>query len=384
MTNKTKIAFLCSGPPTDKKIWSGTIFKMYEALLQQGFEVEWIPVNRFSHLEARLFLAIEKLHKKIFNRGFNRNHFIVKALSASRKLQKNLKSSDAAIVFAPTTIADIAFLKTNKPILYLNDATFHQLLNYYGGMSGFGWLSKKTTILIEKLALTKSDALVFSSFWAAKHAVDFYKIAENKVNVIKFGSNSTAPEKISDKDYNNEIVFLFLGVEWERKGGQIALDALRILRQRNYPVKLQVVGCVPPVTDNEVMNIIPFLNKNNPAEAQQIFDFLQNSHFMFMPTRADCTPISFCEAASYGLPVISTDTGGVAAVVKSGETGILLPVDANAEQYADQIENLLRNPNQVKRYSLNARKKYEEELNWEVWGIKMAEKINLLLEKRRN
>ena len=54
---------------------------------------------------------------------------------------------------------------------------------------------------------------------------------------------------------------------------------------------------------------------------------------MFMPTRADCTPISFCEAASYGLPVISTDTGGVAAVVEPGETGILLPLNASAEQY---------------------------------------------------
>ncbi|QOW10883.1 glycosyltransferase family 4 protein [Kaistella flava (ex Peng et al. 2021)] len=382
MTKKIKIAFLCSGPLTDKKIWSGTIYQMYQAFLAQDFEVEWVPVNRFSPLESNFFLIIEKFHKKIFNRGFNRNHFLAKAFSASRKLQNNLKPSDADVIFAPTTIADIAFLKTSKPILYLNDATFHQLLNYYDGMSGFGWLSKKTTVLIEKLALQKSDNLVFSSSWAAKHAVDFYKIPENKVNVIKFGSNSTAPQQIADKDYNSEIVFLFLGVEWERKGGQIALDTVKILRKRNYPVKLQVVGCIPPVTDAEVMNVIPFLNKNNPAEAQQIFDFLQNSHFMFMPTRADCTPISFCEAASYGLPVISTNTGGVAAVVESGETGILLPLQANAEEYADEIEILLRDPNQIEKYSLNARKKYEEELNWTVWGKEMGRIVEGLLVKK--
>ena len=375
MTKKTKIAFLCSGPPTDRKIWSGTIFKMYESFLTHNIDVEWIQVNRFTNWESKFFLSIENLHKKIFNRGFNRNHFIAKAFLASKKLQKTLKNSDADLIFAPTTITDLAFLNTDKPIIYLNDATFHQLLNYYGGMSGFGWLSKKTTVFIEKLALQKSDFLIFSSHWAAKHAEDFYQIPKDKIEVIKFGSNTTAPDKIVEKDYSGEITFLFLGVEWERKGGQIALDAIKILRDRNYPVKLQVVGCIPPVKEAEAMNVIPFLNKNNPEEARQIFNFLQNSHFMFMPTRADCTPISFCEAASYGLPVISTDTGGVAAVVEPGETGILLPLNASAEQYADEIEILIQNPEQIRALSQNAREKYEKELNWSVWGEKMSKII---------
>ena len=261
-----KIAFLCSGPPTDRKIWSGTIYKMYESFLAQGFEVEWIQVDRFTTLESKFFLSIENFHRRIFNRGFNRNHFIAKAVSASKKLQKVLKTSDAEVIFAPTTIADLAFLKTNKPIIYLNDATFHQLLNYYGGMSGFGLLSKKTTVFIEKLALQKSNELVFSSQWAAQHAVDFYKIPKEKVHVIKFGSNAQAPDQIVEKEYSGEITFLFLGVEWERKGGQIALDAIKILRQRNYPVKLQVVGCIPPVEETEAMNVIPFLNKNSISQ----------------------------------------------------------------------------------------------------------------------
>ena len=381
MTKKTKIAFLCSGPPTDRKIWSGTIFKMYESFLTHNIDVEWIQVNRFTNWESKFFLSIENLHKKIFNRGFNRNHFIAKAFLASKKLQKTLKKSDVDLIFAPTTIADIAFLKTDKPIIYLNDATFDQLLNYYGGMSGFGWLSKKTTVFIEKLALQQSDFLILSSNWAAKNAEYFYQIPKDKIEVIKFGSNTTAPDKIVEKDYSGEITFLFLGVEWERKGGQIALDAIKILRDRNYPVKLQVVGCIPPVEEAEAMNVIPFLNKNNPEEARQIFNFLQNSHFMFMPTRADCTPISFCEAASYGLPVISTDTGGVAAVVEPGETGILLPLNASAEQYADEIEILIQNPEQIRALSQNAREKYEKELNWSVWGEKMNK---ILLELIKN
>ena len=101
----------------------------------------------------------------------------------------------------------------------------------------------------------------------------------------------------------------------------------------------------------------------------------------FKTTRVDCTPISFCEAASYGLPVISTDTGGVAAVVESGETGILLPLNASSEKYADEIEILIQNPEQIRALSQNAREKYEKELNWSVWGEKMNK---ILLELIKN
>lgn len=369
---KMKIAFLSTSPLENKRHWSGTMFNMYQALLAQGFEIEWIPVGDYTPEQQKLFARIEKLHKAVFNRGFNKNHFWAKAWIASKKTQKRLRKSDADLIFAPTYIAELAFLKTAKPIIYLNDATFHQLLNYYGGMSGFGLLSKKTTVAIERKALKNADQLIFSSDWAARHAVEFYKIPENKVEVVKFGSNAIAPEKISQKDYTGEITFLFLGVEWERKGGDIALRTIQLLHQKGFRVKLLVVGCTPPVEDPSLMEVIPFLNKNNPAEAQKITEILATSHFLFMPTRADCTPISFCEAASYGLPVISTDTGGVSAHVEPQKTGLLLPLEAGPEQYAEAIENLLRNPEETKQMSKAAREKYEQELNWEVWGEKMS------------
>ncbi|TSA49979.1 MAG: glycosyltransferase [Sphingobacteriales bacterium] len=37
-----------------------------------------------------------------------------------------------------------------------------------------------------------------------------------------------------------------------------------------------------------------------------------------VPSRAECYGIVFAEASSYGLPSVSTDTGGVSAVVKEG------------------------------------------------------------------
>ncbi|MBK7121948.1 MAG: hypothetical protein IPH68_03555 [Chitinophagaceae bacterium] len=40
---------------------------------------------------------------------------------------------------------------------------------------------------------------------------------------------------------------LFLGVEWERKGGQIALDTFYALQNNGMQVQLKIIGCQPPL-----------------------------------------------------------------------------------------------------------------------------------------
>ena len=370
---KLKIGFISSAPLEDKRNWSGSMFSIYQSLLKKGYDIVHIKTPVFSSFERKLFIFIENFYQKLFNRGFNTHHFITKSVLASRKIKKQVEGENIDILFAPTTISEIAFLNIGQPIVYLNDANVNQLLNYYSYYSGFGWLSKKITHYIEKRALHQSHTIIYSSEWAAKDAENFYKIPKSKINVVKFGANSEVPDKINlNKDYTHEIVFLFLAVLWERKGGDLALKTIELLRKKGYRVKLQVVGCNPNVKSDS-MEVIPFLNKNIPEEAQKIKDFLNNAHFLFIPTKADCTPISFCEAAGYGLPVITSNTGGIADLVEDGITGFTLPENATPEDYALRIEQLLNNHTLIQTMSANARKKYERELNWEIWAEKTDE-----------
>src|SRR5690606_26402792 len=193
-------------------------------------------------------------------------------------------------------------------------------------------------------------------------------IPPEKVKTLKFGANLHTPDEYEfAKDSNGETTFLFLAVDWQRTRGQLAYESLKILKEKGFPIRFLIIGCNPEIQETWV-EIIPFLNKNNPDELKIIQDKLSSSHFLFVPTIADCTPIAFCEAAGYGLPVISTDTGGVSAHVENGKTGILLDQNAQPENYAAAIEDILQNPQLISTYSRNARTKYENELNWEKWG----------------
>ncbi len=372
-----KIGFYSVVPLDDKKNWSGTMFKMYEQLLIQGYEVVWIPKVHFTEKEEKKFKLIERWFNKIFNRGYNRHLFIYKAKIAARRLEKNLKEFKVDVIFNPTHVNDFAYLKTDLPIVYLNDANVAQLLNYYHYYSGFGILSKIETKYLEKKTLKNSSYTVFSSDWASNFAIDFYGIDKEKVKTIKFGANIIVPEKIDPNKSTEEFTFLFLAVDWIRKRGTLAYESLKILREKGYPVKMLIVGCNPEIKADWV-TVIPFLNKNNPDEFREIQNHLLSSHFLFVPTKADCTPIAFCEAAGYGLPVISTDTGGVSAHVIEGYNGCLLSEDANAEDYADKIEKLIKSPQTIIEYSQNARKLYENELNWENWGYQFSKILKQL------
>ncbi|MBW1619338.1 glycosyltransferase family 4 protein [Empedobacter falsenii] len=362
-----KIGFYSSSHLEDKKNWSGTMFKMYEQMISLDYEVERIPKLELSNQDKKKLDKIEKLYNQIFKRGYNRHLNIFSSKKIGKQIESYLKNKNFDVIFVPTYINDFAYVKTEIPIIYLNDANVGQLLNYYPAYSGFGVLSKLETKYIEKKFLKKSKVAIFPSEWASDFAVNQYNIEKNKVYTLKFGANIIVPNQLQKKEQNNKFTFLFLAVDWERKRGGLVYESLKILHEKGYPINMKIIGCVPSIDENWI-TIIPFLNKNSTEEFEQLQNHLFNSDFLFVPSKAECFGIVFCEAFGYGIPVISTNTGGIGTIVTDSYNGLLLAKNASAADYANAIEHLLNHPELISKMSNNARKKYEQELNWEKWG----------------
>ena len=109
-----------------------------------------------------------------------------------------------------------------------------------------------------------------------------------------------------------------------------------------------------------------FINKGS-AEGRVQFDrIMKQASFLFVPTRQDCSPMVFAEANSYGVPVITTSTGGVADVVHEGVNGHLLPIDAKADAYADLIWAVWADQSRYNRLRNLSRRQnaFTHVLNW--------------------
>ena len=70
-----------------------------------------------------------------------------------------------------------------------------------------------------------------------------------------------------------------------------------------------------------------------------------------MASTQEGMPMAIAEALSVGIPVISTDTGDIARIVRTGENGFLLPLSFSDEEYIVCIHEILNN---YDRFSKNA------------------------------
>jgi len=78
--------------------------------------------------------------------------------------------------------------------------------------------------------------------------------------------------------------------------------------------------------------------------------------------RIDNMPVAIVEACAMGLPVVTTDVGGIRDLLTNGETGLLVPSDDD-EAMVDAIRTLLDNPDLAGRLSANGRR-LAERASW--------------------
>jgi len=232
---------------------------------------------------------------------------------------------------------------------------------------------------MEKRALDNCSLAIYSSEWAATGAIEFYGINAMKVKVIPFGANI---DNIPSKDelhhkIGSSLKLLFVGKDWKRKGGEIAFDTMKLLNEEGIEAHLTVVGCVPPVSDQR-MKVVSFLNKNKKKDAEILRSLYIDSNFFIMPSRKECYGVVFCEAAAFGLPVLSSVTGGIPTIVKDGVNGYLLPLSAGGKDYAEKIIEII-NSGTYEHLCSSSRQRYEEVLNWDTAGKKLREEVERTL-----
>lgn len=91
---------------------------------------------------------------------------------------------------------------------------------------------------------------------------------------------------------------------------------------------------------------------------------LSAMHDIFINTTDfDNMPVSVLEAMALGLPIVTTNVGGIPYLIKDGENGLLVG-RGDAQGFIDAIRNLTRNHTLAEQLTMKARKDVEK-LDWE-------------------
>jgi glycosyltransferase involved in cell wall biosynthesis len=356
--------------------WSGIEYHLSKSLEKQDINFELIGnlQNRFDFLfKAKQF--VYALRGRKFLR--DREPLITKYYA--EQVMKRI-STKADLIFSTSTLP-VAYVKSKLPTVIYTDSTFGGMLDYYTAFKGLCNETIKHGHELEKRALDKCSIAIFSSAWAAETAMTHYGTPPDKIRVIPFGANLTENrtlgdiKKIISAKSTSVCKLVFIGVDWDRKGGALALETAKILNENGLKTELHIVG-IEKLSLNPVPDFVinhGFVSKSTKAGKALINKVFQYCHFLILPTKADCTPIVFSEACSFGLPCISTQTGGITSIIRDEENGKTFPLTSQAKEYADYIHGKFQIFSAYKSLSLSSFGDYENRLNWKTASKKIAE-----------
>ena len=172
----------------------------------------------------------------------------------------------------------------------------------------------------------------------------------DKIKVLPFGIN---PEKIK-KDFKNEkINLLFVSsinnpLDFERKGGIIALEAYALLVKKYLNLKFVIRAHVPKWVKRKYgpLKGIKFIDKFVSDEVMK--RIMKESNILFEPLPGINLAL---ECMSFGIPVIAIDFWAIPEMIKDGKNGFIINADEIFGK-KDMLENYMQkmNINYLKMY----------------------------------
>ncbi|MGF1447691.1 MAG: glycosyltransferase family 4 protein [Pikeienuella sp.] len=366
--------------------WSGTPYFMAEAL--SGHLGSVVHLGPFSRLPLRFAKIVGQIGHRITGRTYWGYANRLRAAVHRAEARRRCRGAQPDLVVAAAASAVVASLPPEVPVIYSSDATFRLIQGYYPEFTNLSRNSRRMGEQMEQSALTRADLVILPSEWAARSAIEDYGTDPAKIHVIPFGANLIDPpsrrEVLETAAPHRAPKLLFVGKEWHRKGGDVAVDTLHMLRAQGIQATLSLLGCRPEGVDPSTpgLEILGFLDKSDSAARARFERAFAEADFLLMPVRAECLGIVFAEAAAHSLPVLSTRTGGVSSMVSDGETGALLSPGATGEAFAARIREIMAEPGRHRAMRLAARARFEQLLNWDHWGARVAELAHQMLARR--
>lgn len=345
-------------------------YRISKALTDRSVSLEYVgPLSKSKSPITRIKWLF---YRNVFQKDYYSwaEPFVLK--NYANQIHKKLSNLDVDVILTPENVVPIAFLKAEQPIVLYTDAAIASMVEFYPYLSNLCPETLQKIYEMERRALENCALAIYTSEWAAQTAIDIYDINPDKVKVVPWGPNLDCHRTIDDINRILEskpaspCKLLFLGFEWSRKGGDIALEVAKELNASGLNTELIVVGANPPQSRRlpDFVKPIGKVDKSN-EEGQKKFDqILSDSHFLILPTKAETFGHVFCEANSFGVPCLTSDVGGIPTVIRDGLNGKKFALTADISEYCKFVTSAMNNYEEYKKLALSSFIEYQSRLNW--------------------
>lgn len=211
--------------------------------------------------------------------------------------------------------------------------------------------------------------------------INDFRIPADRVYTVHAGPNfdtSAIPEQpFRPADSHVAPKVLFVGKDFERKGGTVLLEAFRRVRPDVPSAELVIIGPLDLKLDEPGVRVLGRLNKDTEYGARALARAYSEASVFALPTRFDSLGVVFLEAMFYGLPCIGSDHWAVPEMVIDGKTGYIVPTD-DVDVLTDRLRALLTEPETASRMGRAGLKLAREHFTWAAVVDRMLMKLESL------
>jgi glycosyltransferase involved in cell wall biosynthesis len=339
--------------------WTGVNAQLFQRL-SRHFDTNYVgPISPRSDYPSKI---VSKLNRVTGHPG-TFHFFSERRLKRIAKEVSDRVSDDAAYDFFHGQTPWILF-NTPRPYGAYVDACFSTYIDIYHARSQFLDRDIERICRTEAEWLKRATHVFFQSQWALDETVSAYNLPTANLSVVGVGGNIPIP--VTDS-YTGGMIFLFIALDFERKGGRICCEAFRQVKHEYPGAELVLLGERPP---NDMLAIPGvtyggYLRKTVPSELERFQSLLSSALALIHPTTMDTMGMVLIEAGYHGCPSIAPRSFGIPELIKDGITGFLVEPPLTPDVFAERMLTLLSDSHRYGEMRRAAKEVTSDAFSWE-------------------
>lgn len=340
--------------------WSGTNYGLYNAIRKRiplgDIDLERIKPPLLARILRRFGRTIEqdlgfsqifRQRKALANRGL---HGVI------LQFAEVLEDSDdlSTFIYQDLSVDYLSYMYHNLPEVFAVSSYQNTKPDYI----------EKRRNLQNDYYVNHCKGIFTMGEWLRLDLIKRTGINPSKVFAVGGGINLD-PSLISDKPKDRKRI-LFVGRDFERKGGPLTISAFRILKQSMPNAELYVAGPASDPICGESLSGYHFMGDCNHDQLSQLFNLCD---IFCMPSIFEAYGLVFIEALCYGLPCIGRNRYEMPFFIEDGKTGFLMKGDM-PEELCSYMITLLNEESFYDNVKLG-KQKYLSEYSWDAVADRM-------------
>ncbi|HOP07593.1 MAG TPA: glycosyltransferase [candidate division Zixibacteria bacterium] len=334
-----------------------------------------------SRKRIAIFGWAQSVHIQRWVRGLTSRGYEIKLISVGGE---PLDGIDTYII--PRTSRAVYFTKAKEAIAVAR--AFKPDLVHAHFASGFGLWARKVGLHPTILSVWGSDVVDFGAHWPGRSLVrkalagvdhvtvtsrmlrrvtrEIVDLPMERISIIPFGVD--LPPEVKDLPAGDLKKICFIKHHYRKYGPEVLIEATAIAHTAMPEIRLSIAGEGPLTNElktqvkrlglEKVVRFVGFIDN------ARIGDFLQDHHFMVMPSLKEAFGVAVLETSANGRAVIASDVGGVPEVLIDGETGLLVPPN-DSDYLAAAILRLASDDDLCRKLGQAGRRMVADKFTWD-------------------